>query len=184
MIAIVAAGAIFFTYTKPAYDSVQTLRGQVDAYNAALDKAAELQKIKQVLLDRYNSFDPASLDRLHKLLPDHVDNVALILDLDSLAGRYGMGLENVDVSTPASASAGNTAIGAAGASGRHYDSVTLRFSTTGSYDNFLAFLRSLEESLRIVDLVALSLSPQSVAGASAAPLTYRYDVTLRTYWLK
>ena len=176
------AGSIFFFYTKPAYDSVQSLRSQVDAYNAALDKATELQKLKQDLLTRYNAFDATNLDRLQKLLPDHVDNVALILDLDSIAGRFGMGLENVDVSTPASSAAGSSAIGAAGASGRQFDSVTLRFSTSGTYDNFLQFLRSLEQSLRIVDLVSLAITPEQSSDPTI--LSYHYDVTLRTYWLK
>ena len=185
IIALVAAGIIFFTYTKPTYDSVQALRGSVDGYNAALEKAAELQKLKADLLQRYNAFDATQLDRLQKLLPEHVDNVALILDLDSIATRYGMGLENVDVSTPASAAAGTTAIGAVGASGKTFDSVTLRFSTTGSYTNFIQFLRSLEQSLRIVDLVSLSIAPQAAApGADTSTLIYHYDVVLRTYWLK
>lgn len=184
-IALIAAGAIFFTYTKPTYDSLQSLSQSVDGYNAALDKAAELQKLKSNLLERYNSFDATQLDRLQKLLPEHVDNVALILDLDSIATRYGMALENVDVSTPASAAAGTTAIGAAGASGKTFDSVTLRFSTVGSYTNFIQFLHSLEQSLRIVDLVTLNIAPQAVpAGGDASTPIYHYEISLRTYWLK
>ena len=185
LIALIAAGAIFFVYTKPTYDSVQTIRNNVNAYNAALDKATELQKLKADLLTRYNSFDATQLDRLQKLLPEHVDNVALILDMDSIAARFGMGLENVDVSTPASSAAGSSAIGSVGASGKTFDSVTVHFSTAGSYENFLLFLRSLEQSLRIVDVVALTISPQGTAtGNDSSILSYHYDMTLRTYWLK
>jgi len=190
VIALVLAGGIFFFYTKPTYDTAQETQSTIDQYNAALNKAQELQQLKQTLLTRYNSFNPSDLDRLQKLLPDHVDNVALILDFDSLAARYGMGLENVDVSTPASAAAGPGAVGIVGAGGQKYDSVTLKFSTRGTYQNFMQFLGGLEASLRVVDLVSLSLQPDSsgaiqAAGAAAATLpVYHYDVVLRTYWLK
>lgn len=187
MVALVLAGGIFFFYTKPTYDGAQEAQAKIDQYNAALNKAAELQQLKQTLLTRYNAFSATDLDRLHKLLPDHVDNIALILDFDALGGRYGMGLENVDVSTPASAGAPAPGAGIGGNSGQKYDSVTLSFSTRGTYENFLQLLGGLEHSLRIVDLVSLSLSPDSSVPAigTGIPLpTYKFDVVLRTYWLK
>ena len=79
---LAVAGGIFFLYTQPAYDNVQVLKGRIAQYDQALDKAAELQQLKQSLLSRFNAFRPEDLDRLQKLLPDHVDNVRLILDLD------------------------------------------------------------------------------------------------------
>lgn len=187
IVALVLAGGIFFFYTKPTYDGAQDAQAKIDQYNAALNKASELQQLKQTLLTRYNAFNPTDLDRLHKLLPDHVDNIALILDFDALAARYGMGLENVDVSTPASAATVSNGIGS-GSSGQKYDSVTLNFSTRGTYQNFMQFLGGLEQSLRIVDLVSLQLQPDGsgsiVQGAGPALPVYHYDVVLRTYWLR
>ena len=133
-IAILIAGGVFFFYTQPSYDTVQAQQAQIDQYNQALDKAAELQTLKQTLLSRYNSFDPNALDRLQKLLPDHVDNIALILDLDSIATRYGLALQNVDISTAGVATPANqTAIGAIGSTNQAYDSLTLTFTTQGTY---------------------------------------------------
>lgn len=189
----VLAGGIFFLYTKPHYDDIKIAQTQIREYNAALDKAAELQQRKQELLSKYNAFNPTDIDRLQKLLPDHVDNVRLILDLDNLAVRYGLGLQNVDVSKVASQGAkSQTSIGAIGASNQKYDSVTLTFSTKGTYENFTKFLADLESDLRIVDLVTLSISGASSdtqsAGsariASASQYVYTYNITLRAYWLK
>jgi Tfp pilus assembly protein PilO len=193
-IGFVLAGGVFFWYTKPAYDNVQTTRIQIAQYDAALNKAAELQKLKQSLLSRFNAFRPEDLDRLHKLLPDHVDNVRLILDLDNLAGRYGLSLQNVDVSSSQSQSEKKqTAVGAIGASNQKYDSLTLSFGTRATYANFVEFLKDLEASLRIVDLISLSITPDSSGAVSASPTgkgpivsepQYGYKITLRTYWLK
>lgn len=191
IVALVAAGGIFFAYTKPAYDTVQASQVQIAQYNQALDKAAELQQLKQGLLSRYNAFDPQALGRLQKLLPDHVDNIALILDLDSIASRYGLALQNVDVSRSGGTTPTNqTAIGAVGSSNRGYDSLTLTFSTQGTYANFLQFLTDLETSLRVVDLVSLKVASGASGGAPSGSVkgpsepTYSYTITLRTYWLK
>jgi Tfp pilus assembly protein PilO len=182
LVGLVAAGAIFFLYTKPTYDSVQTKREEISKYDEALSKAAELQQLKQSLLARYNAFNPADIDRLQKLLPDHVDNVRLILDLDSIAGRHGMALQNVVVSTPQRTEGTQTAVGTISASKQKYDSLTMKFTTQGTYATFQEFLQDLETSLRIVDLVSLKIA-RSEAGTRAEPL-YSFDITLRTYWLK
>jgi Tfp pilus assembly protein PilO len=195
IIATALAGAIFFLYTQPAYDQVQATQAQIDQYNAALDKAAELQQLKQTLLSRYNAFNPTDLANLQKLLPDDVDNVGLILDLDNLASRYGLALENVDVSSSAAQTTANqTAIGAVGTSDQKYDSLTLAFGTRGTYANFVQFMGNLQSSLRILDLVSLTVADDTgsapgagTAAKAAAPVpepVYDYNITLRTYWLK
>lgn len=191
ILGVLLAGGIFFFYTKPTYDSVQTTQATIAGYNAALDKAAELQSLKQSLLSRYNAFNPNDLDRLQKFLPDHVDNVRLILDLDSLAGRYGLGLQNVDVSGSSGQANGKaqTALGAVSASGQKYDSLTLKFTTHGTYTSFVQFITDLQSSLRVSDLVSLSIAPDATPGSGATvggrfEPQYTYNITLRTYWLK
>jgi Tfp pilus assembly protein PilO len=180
---LAAAGGLFFFYTKPAYDGVREVQTQIDQYDQALNKAAELQKLKQSLLSRFNAFNPADVDRLHKLLPDHVDNVRLVLDLDTLASQHGFALQNVVINAP------NTAVQAGeeqvtiGPSRQTYDSLTLRFATSGTYPKFVEFINALENSLRLVDVVALTMDVDSAGGGGSDP-SYRFDITLRTYWLK
>jgi hypothetical protein len=178
---VAGAIALFVLYTKPAYDGVQALQTENESYDLALEKAAELQRLKQSLLSRYNAFNPSDIDRLHKLLPDHVDNVRLILDLDNLASRHGIALQNVVVSRPTAGEnvQGRTVIGP---SREQFDSVTLSFATAATYEGFLTFLTDLEDSLRVVDLVDLSIDG-GVTSPGAEPI-YNFSITLRTYWLK
>jgi len=181
-VAFAVAFGIFFMYTQPTYDEARALTQEIDRYNQALERAAELQQLRDELLTQFNSFNPEDLERLQKLLPDHVDNVRLVLDLDSLARQHDMAVESVTVSTSASAASSGSSLGSIGASQQRYDSLTLRFSTQATYPVFVEFLKQLESSLRIVDLVALSLSPQS--GLLFGETTYRFDITIKTYWLK
>lgn len=176
LVSLIAAGAIFFMYTQPTYDTVQAQNATIGQYDQALQKATELQTIKQTLLSKYNSFNPTNIERLQKLLPDHVDNVRLILDMDNLAQKHGMAMQNVAVSAAPNQNA-QTAVGTINASKQKYDSLTIKFTTVGTYDTFRQFLGDLQSSLRIVDLVALDLTPVDT-------VRYSYDITLRTYWLK
>ena len=187
VVGLVIAGGIFFFFTQPTYDAVKVLRREIGEYDQALDKASELQQLKQSLLSRYNAFNPADIDRLHKMLPDHVDNVRLVLDLDYLASTNGMALQNVIISNPLSEAGSPGVISAIGGGRQKYDSLTLKFATRGTYQSFVTFLQELEASLRIVDLISLNIerevSSQSETRSEPEP-TYRYDMTLRTYWLK
>jgi len=186
IICLVAAGAIFFMYTQPTYDGVKTANAQIAQYDEALQKASELQQLKQALLSKYNTFDPAEVEKLHKLLPDHVDNVRLILDIDSLAATHSLAMQNVVVSSSQSTQGTQTAIGSVSSSKQKYDSLTLKFTTQGTYETFRNFLGDLQRSLRIVDLTSLNIARASEGGDSAAPgaILYKYDVVVRTYWLK
>ncbi|PIR82762.1 hypothetical protein COU20_00320 [Candidatus Kaiserbacteria bacterium CG10_big_fil_rev_8_21_14_0_10_59_10] len=181
VLSLVLALAAFLLYTKPAHERAQALRLELGQYDAALNKADELQRLKQMLLSRYNALDPLDINRLHRLLPDHVDNVRLVLDLDTLAAQYGLAIQNVVISEPTSRSADRATIGTAQAK-QAFDSLTMRFSTRGTYQNFVRFIEDVETSLRIVDLTALTISRESTE-PGAEPM-YRYDITLRTYWLK
>src|SRR5688572_8989069 len=105
ILSVVLAIGIFFFFTKPSYTgpgtlerpSVNEMKVQIAQYEDALQKVAELDDVKKRLLARYNSFNPDDIKRLETLLPDHVDNIGLILELDNIASRYGMTLENVNV---------------------------------------------------------------------------------------
>ena len=180
IIMFILAGGVFFVYTKPAYDQSRTTQTEVASYDAALTKAAELQQRKQELLTKYNAMSPEDLDRLQKMLPDHVDNVRLILDFDNLAKQYGMTMQDVNVSTPASDESSQNVISASAIGAAKFDSVTIDFSTSGSYETFQKFLQAIQTSLRIVDLVSLKVTPSQDNSTGA----YRYDVSLRTYWLR
>src|SRR5690349_3483578 len=105
LVAFLLAGGIFFFYVKPAYSgpgtidtpSVVEMKSQIAQYNDALAKVQQLQQLKAKLLAKYNSFNPDDVNRLQTVIPDHVDNIGLILELDSLASHYGMSLENADI---------------------------------------------------------------------------------------
>lgn len=173
---VVIAGGIFFGFIDPAYSRVKELRAEEETFDAALSRSRELQEVRDQLLSRYNTFSPTNLERLEKLVPDTVDNVRLILDLDGIAARYGTRVRNVSLETGDGRAARGKG-GQIGESDARYGSLSMSFSVAGSYDDFRAFLLDLEQSLRLADVVSISFS-------SAASGIYEYQVGLKTYWLK
>ena len=167
----------FFFYVNPAYKDIQVLQEESEQFDEALDKSKELQKIRDELLLKYNSFSSDDLDRLEKLLPDNVDNVRLVLDLDGIASTYGLSVRDVTISSEDEEE--NKEVNIIGPKGNLFNSINLSFSVTATYNDFLLFLRDLEESLRIVDIRGLSFEAP-IEGSNFS----EYNISLETYWLK
>ena len=178
---------LFFMYVDPTYKNVQEIILEQERFDQALNKSKELQIIRDRLLATYNTFSTNDLNRLTKLLPDNVDNVRLVLDIDHIASAYGMRIKDVSVDTLEERKAGTI-----GPSNNKYESVKLSFSMVSSYNNLTKFIMDLERSLRIVDITGISLvaiedqisNPDKSASSEIQENLYKYNISLRTYWLK
>ncbi|MBT3282816.1 type 4a pilus biogenesis protein PilO [bacterium] len=177
---IILSIGLFFMYVDPTYTSIKTTLADGDQFNEALDKSKELQQIRDRLLARYNTFLTNDINKLAKLLPDNVDNVRLVLDIDNIASKYGMRIKNVSVDRE-----GSKASGVIGPSSKLHESVKLLFSITASYKDLISFVKDLESSLRIVDIREVSLTPLIIRDDKKdGEHIYEYVISLQTYWLK
>ncbi|MDE1945553.1 MAG: hypothetical protein KGI03_04800, partial [Patescibacteria group bacterium] len=97
-LALVAAVGIFFAYVNPLWNGkIASAKAAIASDNQALASAAAYVKRENELAGQMNAIDPAVLARLSTFLPDSVDNVGLILDLNGLAARSGLALSAIDV---------------------------------------------------------------------------------------
>lgn len=178
IILIVIAVGLFGLYIDPTYESIKVLRAEEAQFDDALDRSKELIAIRDQLLSRYNTFGSDDLERLEKLLPDNIDNVRLIIDINSIAAQYGMALRDVLVksSEDTEGQNGNERIVITDESNT-FSSIDLSFTVSSSYDNFVQFIADLEQSLRIVDLSSLTFEATDDDFSD-------YEVTVKTYWLQ
>ena len=172
LIALLVAVGVFFGYTSPAYQEVKKLKATEAQYDDALARSRDLIALRDRLQETFKAIPPDDLAALTKLLPDHIDNIRLLLDLTKMAEQYGMRLSGANLGAPP---AGGQSLSA---SGKRYDSVTVGFSVAASYETFKQFLHDLESSLRLLDVVGLSFTP------SAQGNLYEFTLNVRTYWLK
>ncbi len=170
-----AAVGLFFGFIDPRYQALQAQKVLLARNQAVLANSRQISDLREKLRERYNSVDPKDIENLKKMLPDGVDNVRLILDLNSLASRHGMSIRNVKVG--GDSDAGTTKVAAVSQASGTVGSIQLSFSVTAPYSDFVAYLQDIENSLRIVDITSLSVK-------AAKQDSYDYDITLKTYWLR
>jgi Tfp pilus assembly protein PilO len=205
-ILILASVGTFIMYINPTYSgltgaqtfvekSVKELRADREQYATALTKTREISEIQTGLLTKFNSISRENREKLTKLLPDHVDTVRLIIDIERVVKRHGMKLENIDIVSVGKEQE-NTFSGipsdvAGPTQGTQpqsqfmygpqtvpYDAVNLTFTVAGEYDQFLSFLQDLENSLRIIDIYQLDF-PAPDEGR-----IYSFAFKIKTYFLK
>ncbi len=167
--------ALFVMYTNPTYQSAKGVLVEVNSYNDALNKSQELRRIRDEKIAAYNTFTPENITRLVSVLPDNVDNIHLIIDINNIAARHGLTLKNVSLGTISDSASARSAL-AVGASGEALGSIELGFGISSSYDNMLVFIKDLEHSLRVMDIEKITF----VAGEKDMS---DYSFTIRTYWL-
>lgn len=172
IIFIIAAVGLFYTYIDPIYNTIQILLQEEAKFDKALSKSRELLALRDSLIEKRNAIGANDLERLNKLLPDHVDNVRLALDLDGIASKYNMRIKNISMSRSSGRQASTL-----GPSEKSHESIVINFSVAATYDDLISFLKDLERSLRIVDVTQLSFTQPTGD-------LYEYKISIRTYWLR
>lgn len=120
---------------------------------------------------RYNeALSTLPIDKLDKILPTTVDPVVIVYELTEIAARPESGLllgsPKVAISDPSSKV--------------KYGTLSVTFSTQGSYEAIKTFLQNLENSERIYNVTSLSFSAPQDGTASQI---YTYSITVETYYL-
>ncbi len=197
----------YFLVTKPMYDEALVMKEEADAYATALDNSANLQKERDRLTTKYNSFAAADLERLETMLPNSVDNIQLILEIQEEASKRGIIVKNVEFEPeqfleeePVPAGEGTTPAPtdtAAGSSrttnsrravsaedAADFEEFELEFSVEGSYDNFVSFMKLMERSLRLVDIRSIAFTPGTSEKDKIYTDDYKYLFRITTYRLK
>ena len=178
-VALLLAVGIFFVYVNPTWSgSVADSKNVIALDDQALEAAQLYTAQQNSLATSRNAIDPAFLTRLSIFLPDSVDNVGLILDLNALAARSGLSLSNIDVVSNI-AGAAKTAMnqGLPAARANPVGSVDLTLSAVGTYPALQAFLVGVERSARLLDV-------RDVVVKGSDTGVYNYQMALRLYWLR
>ncbi|MDE2213046.1 MAG: type 4a pilus biogenesis protein PilO [Patescibacteria group bacterium] len=179
IILIIAAVGLFALYTNPTYQNIQTLQGQYAQYNSALTQSSQVRAMRDQLLARRNTFSSDDVNKLQLLLPDSVDDIRLIIDINDIAARYHLQVQNVALNTGQQGNSQNVGSGSG-----PVGSVELTFSVSADYNDFVAFLEDLERSLRLIDVEDIKFdSTAASVSTTGAPVT-TYTLTIQTYWLR
>lgn len=177
IILIVISIAIFFLFIDPQYEELQKLNKQKKENDNMLQLSQELQRRRELLQASYNNIGDEERRQLEKLLPDTVDNVRLVSDINNIAEQYGISISNIDVSKDSMSPDKNTNVSTNVERTTDIGTITLGFTVTSTYEIFINFMRDLEETLRVVDIKSLNIR-------SGQGNFMTYEVVIDTYWLR
>lgn len=198
---IIISGVLFFAIVDPLYNETSSLRSDVAKYNVALTNSTDLQKKRDSLLDIYKNIKTEDKDRLERFLPNTVNNIRFILEIEQLANMYSMPIKNIKfdakktqdtkaadgTTTPAPAKTSGTVV-SGDLSSKPYGTFPIEFTTEGTYENFSLFLKAVEHNLRLVDVSSISFvvptKDKADKNATADPNIFTYTLKVETYWLK
>lgn len=179
-VALLIAVGIFFVYVNPTWTGSIAATNAAIAYDDQALVAADKYKAKENALASASALiDQESLTRLSIFLPDSVDNVRLILDINALAARSGLSLSNINVvkNDPSSSQGAASAGAIQSARSSPVGSVDLSLSAVGTYTALHTFLTGVEKSARLLDIKDIT-----VKGSDTG--VYTYQMSLRLYWLR
>ena len=195
VVLVIVSVVLFFSFIDPLYTKetgvtpsewgIKRLQDEIKKYNSTLADANSLIDERDKLDKKKNAISESEMARLEKLLPDSIDNIQLIIDINNIALPYGLVPKNINVAGN-DQKPGNKTNSAQNNNGDAkvviggndiIGSVTIAFSVSARYDTFKEFMHDLENSLRLVDVTDLSVT----AGDKEF---YEFNVTLKTYWLR
>ena len=185
-ILIVLAVGIYFTFTQAKLAEVKEVQKLNDQYTQAISNADQLVKVRDSVVKDYNALSANDRERLDKMVPNTVDNIRLIIDLNSVALQHGFSLHNIKAAASADATKQMPSSVQQGSAGGvkagtiptpTLDVVSVSFSVTAPYQQFIDLMRALEANLRIMDVTRLTVSANQSG-------SYDFSVELKTYWLR
>ena len=189
IILIVLAIGTYVTFTRGKLAEVNAVRAVNTQYASAIANADQLVKVRDSVLKDYNNLAAEDRERLDKMLPNTVDNIRLIIDLNDFALNRGISLHNIRAAASTNSSskqpvapqpqaAGGMTNAAAGMIPTPtLDTVNVSFSWTSPYQQGIDFLKDLEVDLRIMDVTHLTVAANSNGN-------YDFGVDIKTYWLR
>lgn len=191
-ILVVLAAGIYFTVTEKILDGAKAVRAVNAEYQSAIESAKKLIAVRDQVLRDFNDVSQVDRERLAKMIPDDVDNIRLIIDLNNIALRNGFSLQQIKATV---APEGAKIVGqpppmigdmsmltrpadqSLSISIPTLDYVTVSFTVNAPYQQFLNFLQEVEANLRLMEITKLGMSVSDTG-------QYTYKVELKTFWLR
>ncbi|MFZ2522387.1 MAG: GspMb/PilO family protein [Minisyncoccia bacterium] len=169
---------MYFVYISPTIADINIKKERNSEYENVLNQVKELKQRRDTLSTLYNSILDEDMAKLNKIIPGKFDPVYFSNDLNSISSKYGMLIKNVRIaySSPRGDSVDPEV------TEKGYKTIGIEISLSGRYDQFLSFLRDLETSLQLMDVVNLSVKSGSVRRGE--DINLEYSLRINTYALE
>lgn len=167
---ILAAFFVFWSGSKPLYKKIKATQNEETDLKNFLQKIREIRVLRDDLLSGYNAISSADLKRLKKIIPLSPEKEILIAQFENLATARNLNLKSVEIAQ----SQKNKNAEEPQNKLKIYETIDISLSLSGSYKDFLNFIKDIEENLRIIDFeeIAFGTDNKGIYEFSAKAKTY------------
>jgi Tfp pilus assembly protein PilO len=172
---LISSAGLVFSYIKPTYGVLTQYQALNDRLTVAQENLKTFESKRDQLTQQYSQIREADLKKLERMIPDKVNAVQTIIDIDALAQVNSIRIGSFALPS------GDSASGASdpNVSQSNYASESFGLELAGGYQNFKNFLAGLESSLVIMDVTQLSLDANE--SSEGAVGEYKYQVSFNVY---
>jgi len=181
LLLIISIGS-FVVLTNPLYGDIKVLMEEDASYSNALSNSLELQKVRDVLIEKYNQFPAKDIKRLEGMIPASVDNIKLAIEIQKIGEEKGLSVESVQYDPKENETQSKDLLGReAATTNDDFEVFELEIIAKGTYEQFINFLEGIEQNLRIVDVSKVEFTS---GNAVLNTNIYTYNITIKTYRLR
>lgn len=145
-----------------------------------LSKAQELNSKRTTVADSYASISDSDKDRLNKIIPQKFDSVVFANDLNSIALKNSLAFQDFKVDE---SGAVNDASVIEQNSISAYKTNVVSFKVIGQYSDFVKFIDVIDNSLRLMDTIGLSVELYNKQEKKDSGVL-QFTLLVKTYSLK
>ena len=168
----------------PTYQEIKELRLIRANYVEKRENASKIEKAKMDLKKKYKEISTNDLHKIKKFLPNHIDNIELIVDINRIAKNNNIRhISDIFLERKTSSKKGGNKAEIEIKEKGDYESITLSFSFVSKYENFKIFLNDLKRSLRLVDISNISIRQIENQEENPNANIFQFSLAIRTYWL-
>lgn len=153
LLLLIASLATFVFLGLPQWQAFQELRIQQTVLDRIALNAGEVIGLRNQLLDRYNAVFAEDKARLEAILPGEASQETIMSLLQELALRHGLLLKKITIRETTQQ---NPLV--ANVQKKLYDELTIDMGIAGTYQSFQAFLASIEQNARLLEIETINFS--------------------------
>ena len=161
------AVVLFFVFFMPAYDELQMVRRMLAERKTLITDNTAAQANVQTLLKQYVA-NQTSIGRILLALPKNRQYDYLTLSIQTAADEAGLQLDTLS-------------LGDVQRSAAEYQTIPITMELSGTYLDFINFLKALEQSLRLYDIAKMELTEGTASGGN---VLLAIKIQLNAYSLK
>ena len=152
----IIAGLVYFIFTSPKLSDAMDVRENLNFLTDTFDRSEEISTIRDTLIGEYSAISVSDREKILKSIPNFSEDQILLFiqELEFLTKKDGRLISIAPYSLDLSLNQNSFDSGENG-----FGFVSYSFSLSMEYEDLQDFLRDLENSLRIIDIIDITYSP-------------------------